>query len=108
MRPYYWRGGLFATSKVELFVVIVNTWKPLTIITKSSTLDVAAVLDPPLLLGFFTHFDYSFFFLMCFYVFIFLFFSPTDTDEKVTCKIDESIILQLKRSVNWCDELTSD
>ena len=25
-----------------------NIWKPLTIITKSSTLDVAAVLDPPL------------------------------------------------------------
>ena len=36
-----------ATSKVELFVVIVNGWKPLTIITKSSTLDVATVLDPP-------------------------------------------------------------
>ena len=39
-----------ATSKVELFVIIVNDWKPLTIITKSSTLDVAAVLDPPLML----------------------------------------------------------
>ena len=39
-----------ATSKVELFVIIVNGWKPLTIITKSSTLDVAAVLDPPLIL----------------------------------------------------------
>ena len=36
------------------------------------------------------------------------FFSPIDTDEKMTCKINESIILQLKRSVNWCDELTSD
>ena len=36
------------TSKVELFVIIVNGWKPLTIITKSSTLDVAAVLHPPL------------------------------------------------------------
>ena len=36
------------TSKVELFVIIVNDWKPLTIITKNSTLDVAAVLDPPL------------------------------------------------------------
>ena len=34
------------TSKVQLFVIIVNGWKPLTIITKSSTLDVAAVLDP--------------------------------------------------------------
>ena len=39
-----------ATSKVELFVIIVNNWKPLTIITKSSTLDVAAVLDPSLML----------------------------------------------------------
>ena len=37
-----------ATSKVDLFVIIVNDWKPLTIITKSSTLDVAAVLDLPL------------------------------------------------------------
>ena len=38
-----------ATSKMERFVIIVNGWKPLTIITKSSILDVAAVLDPPLL-----------------------------------------------------------
>ena len=37
-----------ATSKLELFVIIVNGWKQLTIITKSSTLDVVAVLDPPL------------------------------------------------------------
>ena len=38
-----------ATSKVELFVIIVNGWKPLTLITKSSsTLDAVAVLDPPL------------------------------------------------------------
>ena len=37
-----------ATSKVELFVIIVNCFQPLTIITKSSTLGVAAVLDPPL------------------------------------------------------------
>ena len=35
-----------ATSEMELFVIIVNGWKPLTIITKSSILDVAAVLDP--------------------------------------------------------------
>ena len=44
------RGGYraAATSKVELFVIIVNGWKPLTIITKSSILDVAAVLDLPL------------------------------------------------------------
>ena len=36
------------TSKMELFVVIGNYWKPLTIITQSSILNVAAVLDPPL------------------------------------------------------------
>ena len=29
-------------------MIIVNGWKPLTIITKHSILDVAAVLDPPL------------------------------------------------------------
>ena len=37
-----------ATSKMERFAIIVNGWKPLTIITKRSLLDVAAVLDPPL------------------------------------------------------------
>ena len=37
-----------ATSKMERFVIIVNRWKLLTIITKRSILDVAAVLDPPL------------------------------------------------------------
>ena len=44
------RGGsrTAATSKVELCVIIVNGFQPLTVITKSSTLDVAAVLDPPL------------------------------------------------------------
>ena len=38
-----------ATSKMERFVIIVNGWKLLTIITKRSMLDVAAVLDPPLI-----------------------------------------------------------
>ena len=44
------RGGSRAavTSKMELFVIIVNGFQPLTIITKSSILDVAAALDPPL------------------------------------------------------------
>ena len=51
----YWlifRGGsrTTATFKMELFVIIVNGWKPLTIITKCLNLDVAAVLDPPLIL----------------------------------------------------------
>ena len=44
------RGGsrTVRTSKVERFVMIVNSFQPLTIITKRSILDVAAVLDPPL------------------------------------------------------------
>ena len=46
------RGGSrpAATTKMERFVIIDNGWKPLTIITKSSILDVAAVLDPPLIM----------------------------------------------------------
>ena len=40
-----------ATSKMELFMIIVNGFQPLTIITKRSVLDVAAVLDPPLSFG---------------------------------------------------------
>ena len=46
------RGGsrTATTSKMEHFVIIVNGWKPLTIITKCSILDVAAVLDPPLVI----------------------------------------------------------
>ena len=46
------RGGsrAAATSKTECFVVIVNGWKPFTIITKRSILDVAAALDQPLML----------------------------------------------------------
>ena len=32
-------------------VTVVNGWKPFTIITKSSPLDVAAVLDPRLIVG---------------------------------------------------------
>ena len=35
-----------ATSKMERFVIIVNSWKPLTITSKRSILDVAAALDP--------------------------------------------------------------
>ena len=45
------RGGsrAAATSKMERFVITVNGWRSLTIITKSSILDVAAVLDPSLM-----------------------------------------------------------
>ena len=41
------RGGYrtAATSKMKHFVIIVNGWKPVHIITKSSILDVTAVLD---------------------------------------------------------------
>ena len=46
------RGGsrAAATPEMERFVIIVNDWKPLTIVTKSSILDVAAGLDPPLVM----------------------------------------------------------
>ena len=45
------RGGsrAAATSKMKCFVIIVNGWMPLTIITKHFILDVAAALDPSLL-----------------------------------------------------------
>ena len=44
------RGGsrVASSSKMECFVIINNGFKPLTIITKRSILDVAAVLDLPL------------------------------------------------------------
>ena len=43
------RGGSRAarTSKMECFVIIVNRFQPLTIITKHSILNVGAALDPP-------------------------------------------------------------
>ena len=45
------RGGsrTAVTSTMDHFVIIVNGWKPLTIITKTSILDIAAVLDSPLI-----------------------------------------------------------
>ena len=45
------RGGsrTAVTSNMERFVIIVNGFQPLTIITKRSILDVAATLDPTLL-----------------------------------------------------------
>ena len=39
---------MITTSKMERFVIIVNSWKPLTIITKRSSLDFAASLGPHL------------------------------------------------------------
>ena len=49
-REFVYRGGsrTTATLKVELFVIIVNGFQLLAIFTKSSALDVAAALDPPL------------------------------------------------------------
>ena len=49
-RALHARGGsrTATASKMELFVIIVNGFQPLTIITKCSILDVAAVLNPPL------------------------------------------------------------
>ena len=43
------RSRAAATSKMECFVIIINSWKPLTIIAKHSILDTAAALDPPLI-----------------------------------------------------------
>ena len=45
------RGGsrTAAISKMEHFVIIVNGWKPLTIITKRSILNATAVLNPPVI-----------------------------------------------------------
>ena len=57
MSKQSFRGGsrTATTSKMERFVIIVNGFEPLTIITKRSILDVAAVLDPPLVFATFTH-----------------------------------------------------
>ena len=51
---YVFRGGfrVATASKIECFVIIVNGFHPLTIIIKHSILDVAATLDPPLVLIF--------------------------------------------------------
>ena len=46
----HFRGGsrAAATVKIERFVIIVNGFQALTVITKRSILDAAAVLDAPL------------------------------------------------------------
>ena len=48
--PCEFRGGprAAATSKMEHFVIRVNGFQSLTIITKHSILDFATALDPPL------------------------------------------------------------
>ena len=47
LKGYIHRGGsrAAATSKMDPFVIIVNGWKPLTIITKRSILNVAAAVN---------------------------------------------------------------
>ena len=59
-KPVIDKGGsrTAATSKEELFVIIVNGFQPLIIITKISTLDVAAVLDLPFI-DFYQIFKYT-------------------------------------------------
>ena len=42
-------SGAAATSKMEHFVIIDNGFQPVTIATKLSILDVAAILDTPLI-----------------------------------------------------------
>ena len=61
------RGGsrTAATPKGERFVIIVNAYKPLTIITKRSILDVAAALDPPMMANFALRFIYICFISCC-------------------------------------------
>ena len=46
----YRRGGSTAptTSKMKLFMTIINSLQPLVIVIKSSILDIAEVLDPPM------------------------------------------------------------
>ena len=57
------RGSRAAvTSKMECFVIIANGFKPLTVITWHSILDVAASLDPPLHIIFWPH-TYHFFYI---------------------------------------------
>ena len=41
------RSRTAATSKMELFVIIFNSFLPLIVIAKCSILDVATVLNPP-------------------------------------------------------------
>ena len=43
-------SGTAATFKMERFVIIDNGFQPLTIIKKRSILNVAAALDPPLII----------------------------------------------------------
>ena len=64
LKTYLIRGGsrTAATSKMEHFVITVNGWKLLTIITKGSILDDAAVLVPPL-----THWSHWVFFQQKYY-----------------------------------------
>ena len=67
------RSRAVAISKTEHFVIIVNGFQPLTIVTKGSILDVAAALDPPLPMLFF----------LFFFVVLSLFASPSSLVKQV-------------------------
>ena len=54
------RSSAVATSKMERFVIIVNGFQSLTIITKCFILDVAAALYPPLNIAYIKHKDSCF------------------------------------------------
>ena len=62
------RGGskIPAKSMMEHFVIIVNGWKALTIITNSFILDVAVVLNPPLAVKLWTYWMYFIFHFFCY------------------------------------------
>ena len=53
------RSRAAAKYNMERFVIIVNGFQPLTIITKHSIMDVAAALDPPLALKTITYKQYK-------------------------------------------------
>ena len=57
LSEYEYRGGsrTATSSKMDLFVITANGFQPLTIITKGSILDVAVVLDPPLVKSFYSN-----------------------------------------------------
>ena len=89
------RSRTAATSKMVHFVIINNGWKPLAIITKSSILDIAAVLDPPLVseenkinctnLARFLYYNYS---QTNPDIFFSLYISHDAIQDDVTCSID--------------------
>ena len=81
---YKWGSRTAATSKMERFAIIVNGFQPLTIITKRSILDVAAVLDPP---------------LRKIVILSFLYFKAIDVKHLQTCKFKNIHCTKTKFSI---------